>query len=103
MKRHLLLLIAIVAMTGCARFSTKQTDLSYDPTTGKPLRQITTRAASYTLASANSKLAQWKATQTDKTQGATVGGLEQASSGTNVAATLGAMADLLRALGAAGK
>lgn len=103
MKRHILMLISAAALTGCARFSTKQTDLSYDPTTGKPIRQITTRASAYTVASANSKLAQWKATQTDKTQGATVGGLEQASSGTNVAATLSAMADLLRALGAAGK
>lgn len=103
MKTILATSLLVLALTGCARFGTKQTDLSYDPATGKPLRTITTRASSYTFFSANSRLATWKAAQTDKSQGATVGGLEQSATGTNVAATLGAMADLLRALGAAGK
>ncbi len=98
MKRTTLTALMALALVGCARFSTKQTDLSYDET-GKPQRTITTRASSYTLFSANSKLATFKAAQTDKSQNATVGGLEQASTGTNVSATIQATADLLRAVG----
>lgn len=81
MKKNLVLLSVVAALAGCARFSTTQTDLSYD-TTGKPQRTVTTRATAFTFFSANSKLAQWKATQNDHSQGATVGQLEQQSSDT---------------------
>lgn len=76
------MLFAIVALSftvGCARFSTTQKDLSYE--NGQPQRQITTHAAAYTLLASKSALASWKASQTDKTQGASVGGLAQESSG----------------------
>lgn len=77
---------------GCARFSTVQTDVS-------PRRTITTRATGYTLFNANSKLASWKASQTDKTQGASVSELEQSSAGgTNLVSALKALADLAKAL-----
>lgn len=81
--------MAAVLMTGCARFGTTQTDESYDTETGtKRVRTITTRASAYTLFSARSSLAKWKASQTDKTQGATVGDLNQESSATNETATI---------------
>lgn len=94
MKR-LILLFALGCVygycAGCARFSTIQTDIS-------PSRTITTRATAYTFFSANNKLATWKASQTDKTQGASVGGLEQAATGSNVVSVIEAMADLARAI-----
>lgn len=80
---------------GCARFNTKQTDLSYTED-GKPLRAITTRAASSTLFTSKSQLANFKAQQTDKTQGASVGSLSQESSGTNTVRALEAIADILK-------
>lgn len=92
-----LLAIVAVAVTGCARFSTKQTDLSYG-TNGLPLRQISTKASSYTLWESKSSLANWKASQTDKTQGASVGSLNQESGGTNTAATISALVQLMRTL-----
>lgn len=64
-----------IGLSGCARFNTTQTDVSYE--NGKISRQITTKATGYTIGAGNSKLATWKASQTDKTQGATVGGLDQ--------------------------
>jgi len=102
MKTKIAVALMALALVGCARFSTKQTDLSFDET-GKPQRQVTTKAASYTLFSSNSKLATFSANQTDHSQKATVGGLEQASTGTNVTATISATTDLLRAIGALGK
>lgn len=83
-------IVALVAIafgafsTGCARFATTQTDTSYDK--GQPTRTITTRATAHTLFSAKSALANFKATQTDKSQGASVGGLTQETSGSNAVA-----------------
>jgi len=95
MKKHITLLAAacLLAFTGCARFSTTQKDIrNEDGTT-----TVTTRASAYTLFSSRSDLARWKASQTEKTQGAEVGGLSQ-QGGTNTAATLSALAELLKAL-----
>ena len=90
--------IGVALLTvGCARFTTTQTDASYSDE-GKPLRTITTKATSSTLWDSKSALASFKATQTDKTQSATVGSLNQESSGTNTAATVRAIADLLNAI-----
>lgn len=90
-KRKLLVVsMGLVLVAGCARFSTRQTDLSYD-NQGKPQRQITTTATAYTLWTAKSSLATWKATQTDKSQGATVGNLAQESNSTNAAAVFEAI------------
>lgn len=93
MNRRKLLAGSICAaamLVGCAHFSTTQTDQSYD-NTGKPQRQITTRASAYTLFTAKSSLATWKANQTDKSQGASVGNLAQESNGTNAAAVFEAI------------
>lgn len=78
--------LVLLPIVGCARFGTTQTDNSYDPETGKLIRSITTKAASHTFFESKSALAKWKASQTDKTQGAEVGGLSQdAGPGTNTA------------------
>lgn len=97
MKTKITVALIALALVGCARFSTKQTDMSYDES-GKPQRSVTTRASAYTVFSANSKLAQWKASQTDKTQGATVGGLEQSSTGTNAVLVMDRIARIVEAL-----
>ncbi len=69
--------IGLVLLVGCARFSTTQTDISIGEDGTQ--RKITTKATATTFAASKSVLSQWKASQTDKTQGATVGGLEQQS------------------------
>lgn len=94
MKR--LALASLLALTGCSHFTTTQKDLNYEQ--GQPVRQITTKASAYTFFESKSALANFKASQTDKTQGASVGTLNQESGGTNTAATLKALADLLNAV-----
>jgi hypothetical protein len=88
---------ASVAFTGCARFSTVQTDTSYDEH-DKVIRKITTRAKAGTLFTARSALANFKASQTDKTQGASVGSLTQETSGTNSVAALRELRGIIEAL-----
>ena len=83
MKKIIVITIAVAGLAGCARFNTTQKDLSYEQ--GKPSREITTRATAYTFFAGKSSLATWKASQTDKTQGASVGNLSQeANAGTNL-------------------
>lgn len=77
----IIIALSLITLCGCARFSTTQTDMSYEQ--GTPSRQITTKASAYTLFSGKSSLATWKASQTDKTQGASVGGLTQEGGQTN--------------------
>ena len=96
--KSLTLLVSLVALSGCASFSTVQTDISSTDKNGIETRTITTRAKAKTFFEAKSSLTTWKATQTDKTQGATVGVLEQASSGTNTVQLLKALADLMGSL-----
>lgn len=79
-----LMIIPFLVMFGCARFSTKQSDVSYN-TTGKPVRAVTTKAVAWTFFEGKSKLASWEANQTDKTQRATVGGMSQEVTATNLA------------------
>ncbi len=66
-----------LSLAGCARFTTTQIDTSYAE--GKPQRTITTRASASTICASSSALANFKASQTDKTQAATVGSLSQES------------------------
>ena len=89
-----LLALAIGLALGCARFSTKQQDIRYEG--GKPATAITTKASSYTLFSSKSALANFKASQTEKTQGATVGSLNQQGA-TNTVEVLKALAEILAA------
>lgn len=93
----LVITLGALAFTGCARFSTRQQDYSFG-TNGLPMRKIVTRASSYTLFESKSSLANWKATQTDRTQGASVGSLNQEAGGTNTAATISALVELMRTL-----
>jgi hypothetical protein len=67
--------LCIAALTGCASFTTTQEDWSYEK--GLPTRKVTTTAHAYTVLAGKSALANWKASQTDKTQGASVGSLSQ--------------------------
>lgn len=79
-------LAAALLFTGCARFNTTQKDTSYE--NGKPVRKITTRATATTFFESKSQLTNWKARQTDKTQGATVGALNQEANATNAVAAI---------------
>jgi hypothetical protein len=89
-----LAIIACIALCSCARFTTKQTDIrGADETT-----TITTKVTAWTFWESKSKLADFKASQTEKTQGASVGSLAQESGGTNTAATVSALAELLKAI-----
>jgi hypothetical protein len=90
-------LLALSLGAGCARFQTKQTDISYDEQ-GLPARTITTKVSAYTLFEADSKLSQFKASQTDKSQAASVGSLEQSAGSTNTVAALNAIVQILGAV-----
>lgn len=97
MKRTLAAIL-LLSVAGCARFSTTQTDISTTNPYGEPSRTITTRASSYTLFSAKSDLAKFKAVQTDKSQSASVGSLGQESTGTNVVAALHEIGEILKSV-----
>lgn len=73
----ILLLPACILGTGCARFRTVQRDISIQ--TNGTTRTIETTATATTLAAGKQALAQWKATQSDKSQGASVGSVNQES------------------------
>ena len=96
--RNIKAAMIVILMTGCARFNTKQTDISYDRETGKPTREITTKAGTTTFFDAKSELAKFRASQTDKSQTASVGTLNNETSGTNAVAILQGMTELARAL-----
>lgn len=83
MKRitNLLLISVGLVVGGCARFQTAQTDESYEE--GKLVRKISTKAAAFTLIESRSALSSFRASQTDKTQSASVGSLVQESQATN--------------------
>jgi hypothetical protein len=91
MKRKLLFSATLLAFAGCARFTTTQTDERINAKTGEKTT-ITTRASSSTFFDSKSSLAKWKATQSEKSQGAEVGGLQQESSATNVVSLFEAIA-----------
>jgi predicted Fe-S protein YdhL (DUF1289 family) len=77
-----LLIVVAVALSycsGCARFSTTQTEVRNEATV-----TITTKAQAWTLFSSKSALAKWKAEQSEGTQGASVGSLEQQADSTVV-------------------
>lgn len=86
-------LFFLLLFSGCASFTTDQRDISYDPKTGEK-REIITRATARTFAASKSALQNWKASQTDKSQGASVGQLNQESQATE---TLKAVAEILKA------
>ena len=89
--KKLIPVLALLALCGCARFTTRQLDERTNAKTGEKTT-VTTRASSWTFFDSKSSLAKWKATQSEKSQGAEVGGLAQESSGTNVVSILEAVA-----------
>lgn len=90
------LLFVLLCCSGCSHFTTTQQDLNYE--NGQPVRKITTRASAYTFFDAKSSLASFKASQTDKTQGASVGQLNQESTGTNSVESIKAVTELLKVI-----
>lgn len=95
--------IAIVTastLLGCARFDTAQTDIRESK---NEKTTITTKASAITFFNARSTLANFKAAQTEKSQGATVGSLNQDSASTNLnqiveAVVAGAVAGAVKAV-----
>lgn len=86
MKRiiNLALISSLLIVGGCARFSTNQVQLDTLDDAGKVLtRQTSTKATSTTFFDSKSALTSFKATQTDKSQSASVGSLSQEASGSN--------------------
>lgn len=83
------LAILVVLCSGCAQFSTNQTDVTTTAPDGTETRTITTRASGRTFAASRQALATWKATQTDKSQGASVGGLNQEADASELTKALG--------------
>lgn len=86
---------AVVALllAGCASFKTKQVDERVLPDGSHTA--ITTYATSRTLFTSKSDLANFKASQTEGSQSATVGSLGQASSGTNAVEALRSLDSIL--------
>lgn len=91
-------ILCALMFTGCARFQNRQTDTTYGAD-GKPTRSITTAQAAYTIGPAKSDLTKFKATNTDKSQSATVGALSNAS---EEPVAVGKFLDLLLMVGKAG-
>lgn len=90
-------LLSLNFFTGCARFSTKQVDLRTDAQSGETTK-ITTKASAFTFFDAKSKLANFKANQTDKTQGASVGALEQDATSANALEALKAIESIAKSI-----
>ena len=95
MKRLTILAIGMISLCGCARFTTTQEELRYDDK-GKIAGRITTRAGSFTFFDSKSALANFRATQSEKTQSAQVGSLNQQAYGTNAVAVLEGVEKILR-------
>jgi hypothetical protein len=84
-----LILLPVAFLIGCATYTTTQKDVS-------PERTIETRVSVSTFWDSNSNLANSKATQTDKSQSASLGSLAQETTSTNIVAELGAIVQILK-------
>ena len=89
----LLLIVPALFFVGCASFTTEQTDTSKENENGTE-RTITTRATSRTFFESKSELAKFKASQTDKTQSASVGSLSQEATASNLVQTVRVVIEL---------
>jgi hypothetical protein len=85
--------IAALAMAGCARFRTTQIDERKAP--DGQITKVSTIVSASTLFTSKSQLANFKASQTERQQGASVGSLSQESSGTNAVRALEALDSIL--------
>lgn len=79
----------LLLLTGCATYTTTQRDVS-------PERTIETRVSVSTFWDSNSALANSKATQTDKSQSASLGSLTQETTSTNIVAELEGIVQILK-------
>ena len=93
MKRILTIAALLALAVGCAQFSTKQSDISYG-TNGLPVRAITTEVKVTDFADSNSSLTKSKALNTDKSQSAELGNLNQSATSSNVVAALALAAQI---------
>lgn len=91
-KLRLAFACALVSATGCAQFSTQQRDIRINKDGSRT--EVTTTAKSSTFFSAKSNLTKWNAKQTEGSQGAEVGGLEQRGA-TNTVEALKAIDSIL--------
>lgn len=82
-----ILLLVLFAFSGCARLSSRQTETQLLVGTNIVTTRITKLTVT-TLWDAHSEVAKLRSTTTDKTQGLTVGGLVEGSSGTNTVQAL---------------
>lgn len=102
-RRTLVLLLVPLVLSACARFGTQQFDERlyerFNETTGKLIERertrISTEAGTSTVFDSDSALANFKAAQTEKSQTATVGSLNQSASGTNAVELLKELNKLL--------
>lgn len=84
-------LLALLIFPGCAQLSSRQTEtIAPDGSSTRITRLRVT-----TFFDARSDVAKLRSTTTDKTQGLTVGGLSEGSSGTNAVRALEAVKDIL--------
>lgn len=86
----------LLILTGCASFKTKQVDERI--LTDGSRTKVSTYAASRTLFTSKSDLANFKASQTEGQQSASVGTLGQSSSGTNAVEALKSIDSILNKL-----
>ncbi len=95
MKRLAVLCVLLLA-PGCARFTTTQLDTRFAE--GQPAGTIKTKVSCMTFFDSKSTLANFKASQTEKTQSASVGSLSQESNSTNAVAILDGIAKIMQAV-----
>ena len=93
----ILLAACLLFSPGCSSFRTVQTDERINAKTGEKTK-ISTKATSRTFFDSKSALTSFKAAQTEKSQGASVGSLNQESAGTNAVNTLNALKGVLEAV-----
>lgn len=74
MKATVFAILGATILTGCSVFTTSQKDIRYGDKT-----KVITRTTSWTLFTSKSDLANFRVTQTEKTQSAQVGTLNQNS------------------------
>jgi hypothetical protein len=89
-----ILCLSLLAFCGCAQLSSRQTEtIAPDGSSTRVTRLRVT-----TFFDAKSEIAKLRSTTTDKTQGLTVGGLSEGSSGTNAVNAIKSLADLVNTL-----
>jgi hypothetical protein len=91
MSRASLLAISLCLLCGCAHFTSRQVETACDGT------QRTTTVRVLTVFTAHNDVTKLRASTTEKTQGVSLAGLEQSSSGTNAVEVLRLVAAIVGA------